>query len=65
MLKETLCDNSDPFQIPVCVQCGSISDDRVSCKHCSESSVELKNLPYATKLLLQELSGMGIKTTIK
>lgn len=65
MLKETLFDNSDPFQIPVCIQCGFVSDDRVSCKHCSSSSVQLKNLPYATKLLLQELAGMGIKTIIK
>lgn len=65
MLKETLFDNSDPFQIPVCIQCGFVSDDRISCKHCNSSSVQLKNLPYATKLLLQELAGMGIKTIIK
>jgi DNA-directed RNA polymerase II subunit RPB2 len=65
MLKETLFDNSDPFQIPICTQCGFVSDDRVSCKHCNSSSVQLKNLPYATKLLLQELAGMGIKTIIK
>lgn len=65
MLKETLFDNSDPFQIPVCTQCGFVSDDRVSCKHCKSSSIQLKNLPYATKLLLQELAGMGIKTIIK
>jgi DNA-directed RNA polymerase beta subunit len=65
MLKETLFENSDPFQIPACTQCGFVSDDRVSCKHCNSSSVQLKNLPYATKLLLQELAGMGIKTIIK
>lgn len=65
LLKETLFDNSDSFQIPVCTNCGFISDNRVSCKHCTTSTVELKNLPYATKLLLQELSGMGIKTTVK
>lgn len=65
LLKETLFDNSDPFQIPVCTQCGFVSDDRVSCKHCNSSSIQLKNLPYATKLLLQELAGMGIKTVVK
>jgi len=65
MTKEVLFDNSDPFQIPVCTECGFVSDDRVSCKHCSSSSIESKNLPYATKLLLQELTAMGIKTIIQ
>lgn len=67
VLKENLFDKSDVFHVPVCVECGKIPDNRVACNtpSCSCSSTEMKNMPYATKLLIQELAGMTINTSIK
>jgi DNA-directed RNA polymerase beta subunit len=64
ILKENLFDKSDAFQIPVCIDCGKIPDKRIICEKCGSLSIENKNMPYATKLLLQELSGMGVKSLI-
>jgi len=65
VLKENLFDKSDAFQVPVCVKCGNIPNLRYTCDICGDASIETKNLPYATKLLLQELAGMGINTIIR
>lgn len=64
VLKENLYDKSDAFVVPVCVNCGKIPNKRVLCDTCGTSFIELKNMPYATKLLLQELTGMFINTHI-
>lgn len=65
VLKENLFDKSDAFHVPVCVKCGNIPNLRHTCDICGDSSIETKNLPYATKLLLQELAGMGINAIIR
>jgi DNA-directed RNA polymerase II subunit RPB2 len=64
-LKENLFDKSDAFQVPVCVKCGNIPNLRHTCDLCGDAFIETKNLPYATKLLLQELAGMGINAIIR
>jgi|LakMenE18May11ns_1017337.scaffolds.fasta_scaffold00200_2 DNA-directed RNA polymerase beta subunit len=64
VLKENLFDKSDAFQIPVCINCGKIPDKRIICEKCGSLEIENKNMPYATKLLLQELAGMGVKSLI-
>lgn len=57
---------SDQFQAPVCRRCGLFAiDDAQSgelfCKRCNDTdSVERVNMPYAHKLLAQELTAMGI-----
>jgi len=63
ILKECLFDKSDHYTIPICSNCGAIPNNRSECT-CSNSKVELKNMPYATKLLFQELIGMGLKIRI-
>jgi DNA-directed RNA polymerase beta subunit len=64
VLKENLFDKSDKFTIPVCMSCGFIPDKREMCENCRDSRIEMKNMPYATKLLCQELSGMGMSMKI-
>jgi len=61
-LIERLFDMSDKFSIPVCSQCGVIPHNLVDpCYHCKQQSKLTKlHIPYACKLLFQELQAMGI-----
>jgi DNA-directed RNA polymerase beta subunit len=65
VLKECLFDKSDKYTIPVCAECGVVPDRYTYCLKCKDSVIEIKNMPYATKLLCQELQAMGIKIKIK
>ena len=65
ILKESLFDKSDKYHIPVCIDCGNIPNKRVYCSKCENDNIEIKNMPYATKLLYQELLSMGIKMKIQ
>lgn len=60
-LKECLFDKSDKYAVFVCPKCGKIPHLKNYCHTCDEEEIEMKNMPYATKLLFQELMGMGIK----
>ena len=64
VLKECLFDKSDKYAIPTCRGCGGVPDKRDFCDVCQEGNTEMKNMPYATKLLYQELLGMGLKLNI-
>jgi len=64
-LKERLFDQSDPYQVIVCNKCGGFASSPTECKGCENDQVAKVNLPYAAKLLIQELNAMGIKTSIK
>lgn len=64
-LKERLFEQSDPYQIVVCNKCGNISTTQTECRGCHTDNVSLCNMPYAAKLLTQELNAMSIKTAIK
>lgn len=64
VLKECLFDKSDKYAIPVCMGCGGVPDKRDFCDTCQEAKTEMKNMPYATKLLYQELLGMGMNLKI-
>jgi DNA-directed RNA polymerase II subunit RPB2 len=63
-LKERLCDQSDPYQAPVCKSCGNISTTATKCGACGCDEVMMTGMPYVSKLLLQELNAMCIKTKI-
>jgi len=65
VLKESLFDKSDKYHIPVCVDCGNVPNKRTYCTKCENENIEMKNMPYATKVLYQELLSMGIKMKIK
>ena len=64
-LKERLFDCSDPYQIIVCDNCGMITASQDECLACQKDKVTTCNIPYAAKLLCQELMAMGIKIAIK
>lgn len=63
-LKERLFDMSDPFNVIVCSICGMIASSQTECKGCKEDKMCVINIPYAAKLLFQELNAMGIKTEL-
>ena len=65
-LKESMLERSDLFKAHVCQKCGTfsiINDEKklYKCSKCVNSSdFSLLNIPYACKLLIQELQGMSI-----
>ena len=63
-LKERLHDVSDPFKIDICKACGSLWTNKSECHVCNNDSKMIINMPYATKLLIQELQAMSIKMDI-
>lgn len=63
-LKERLFDKSDPYQAYICDLCGNFATTPTECRGCETDKISKCNLPYASKLLLQELNAMGIKTSI-
>lgn len=64
-LKERLFDVSDPFQITICAKCGVMTASPTECHICHGDKVARCNFPYASKLLTQELTAMGIKILIR
>ena len=70
-LKERMMDVSDIFTIYVCKECGLFASvnpakEIYRCRSCEQSSDFAKiNIPYACKLLMQELQGMGIAPKFK
>ena len=64
-LKESLFDKSDPYQVNICDVCGCIANTPTECKSCNTDSISRCNLPYAAKLLFQELGAMGLRVSIK
>lgn len=66
-LKERMMDVSDKFTVYICQECGLFSvvdpeeDGERKCGGCNNYSQFMKlNIPYACKLLMQELEGMMI-----
>jgi len=61
-LNERLFDLSDSFQILICRSCGCIPNQASRCCYCDkEDTIYLVNMPYACKLLFQELMAIGLK----
>ena len=65
-LLERLYDMSDPFQMTVCTSCGMPPRTMDRCDVCDDDAQDLckVQIPYACKLLFQELNAMGIRTQI-
>jgi DNA-directed RNA polymerase II subunit RPB2 len=65
-VQERLCQVADPYSAPVCMnpKCGVISASETQCHACGHDQVETTAIPYAAKLLTQELNAMGLKMII-
>lgn len=60
LLNERLLISSDLFTADVCQQCGNLGYSGL-CPYCRKRGTTSKvNMPYAFKLLIQEMQGMGI-----
>jgi DNA-directed RNA polymerase II subunit RPB2 len=64
-LKERLFDMSDAFTINLCDKCGHIVTTEKECHVCQHDVIKPTSIPYACKLLFQELIAMGIKISLK
>jgi len=64
LLNERLLKSSDLFAADVCRSCGFLGY-KGYCQYCrARGTVSKVNVPYAFKLLLQELQGMSISTRL-
>jgi DNA-directed RNA polymerase II subunit RPB2 len=63
-LTERLFDMSDKFTVPVCTKCGTMPNELNHCMMCNSIDISRVPIPYACKLLFQELQAMGIKTCL-
>ena len=64
LLNEKLFQLSDVYSMPVCTACGLIgAPSKPMCKSCGERLV-MVSIPYAAKLLMQELCAMNIAVRI-
>ena len=61
-LKDRLFYMSDPYNVSVCSDCGIICQKQ--CRICKGDKLCIINIPYAAKLLFQELGAMCIKTEL-
>jgi DNA-directed RNA polymerase II subunit RPB2 len=59
-LHDQLFFESDRFQIPICKECQIMTAKRDVCQNCNSSEIVICNLPYAAKLLFQELIAMSL-----
>ena len=60
MVQERLFKVSDPFKISVCKSCGVVVSNLNECQACKSSMIKSCNIPYAAKLLGQELQAILI-----
>lgn len=65
ILKELLYDQSDKYVVTICDRCGNIATRDDYCASCDTDDVSSKIMPFATKLVYQELIAMGIKLSIE
>ena len=71
VLHERMLISSDLYEAPVCSGCGLIGtcvrgdNNELTCNTCKTDNIRTVNMPYASKLLLQELMSMGIAPRIR
>ncbi len=66
-LQERLFKVSDPFEIKVCANknCGHTTANLKQCHVCGHDEIKTVSIPYAAKLLFQELNAMGLKIVME
>jgi DNA-directed RNA polymerase II subunit RPB2 len=65
LLQERMFLNSDPYRVHICEACGlmakvDIANNSFECRACGNTSIAQVFMPYAAKLLFQELQAMSI-----
>lgn len=60
-LMDRLFYNSDSFKVPLCRKCGVVTNTPNECQKCKGDRVAMTNIPYASKLLMTELSALNLK----
>ena len=75
VLSERLFYSSDPYTVPLCRTCGLLAQPAASnmrvrnttacCRACGSTDVVNKDMPFANKLLLQELMTAGIAPRVR
>ena len=70
LLQERLFLNSDAYRIHVCDKCGLIAVANLKtmafeCRSCNSNAVSQVHIPYAAKLMFQELMSMQIAPRIR
>ena len=68
-IRERLFEVSDYFEIPVCANCGNMHPHHTDvssscCNLCQKKNIVKIAIPYACKLLFQQLTALGIKINI-
>ena len=63
-LKERLFEQSDKYTVAICDKCGNFATGERLCRACETDKVSHVNMPYVSKLVIQELNAMCIKTKI-
>lgn len=63
-LRERLFNLSDPYSLEICSKCDSVGIAKNTCLNCSNDKTTEVHIPYACKLLFQELQAMAIKIQI-
>ena len=66
LIMERLMLSSDAFTAHVCEKCGLLGGQATWCQSCrSDSNIATVRIPYAAKLLVQELTSMGIMARLQ
>jgi DNA-directed RNA polymerase II subunit RPB2 len=63
-LRERLFEVSDYFEIFLCSHCGNIPHQTNTCNFCKKKNIVKIAIPYACKLLFQQLMALGLKINI-
>ena len=63
-LMERLYSLSDPYKVKLCHNCGQIPSKDEICNFCKSDNIKTTNIPYACKLLFQELIAVGMKISM-
>ena len=64
VLVEQLFHKSDPFTISICSCCGHIPSNKDVCNLCENDEFIEVNIPFAYKLLQQNLAALNLKTSL-
>ncbi|MBL4898223.1 MAG: hypothetical protein JKX76_01120 [Colwellia sp.] len=64
-LKDRLFEQSDKNTEDICADCGFFTNKQNYCDNCKGDNINPTNIPYAAKLVFQELTALGIKIRAK